>query len=247
MGNFIIDDIQKEKILKEEQKLLKILKDERSSIYNSCRGFRFVHAPNERGILELQVEEVVEEDKWKTIQESDKWRKLQENISNQENKVAELEKSIDEEKRQKLIDFLTIQNDKVRAENFLKSIKSYTLYKILYYDEYPNPIRKFEKLRLIDAIKWCYENWFAEILPVEVDGTAKSCYSTYILTHFDTTFEGHEVISKIYLDMSYSPKEDLHGGLYCEGQQYIHLNRKELLKIKECMCCIEKEECSSRS
>ena len=45
----------------------------------------------------------------------------------------------------------------------------------------------------------------------------------------------------MYLDMSYSNEEEFHGGLYCEGQNYIHLNKEELLDIKNHIYCIGME------
>lgn len=41
--------------------------------------------------------------------------------------------------------------------------------------------------------------------------------------------------------MRYSPKEDLHGGFYFEGQEYVHLKEKHLLEIRECLCGIRNE------
>ena len=241
MANFIIDNAKDEEALEKEEELLKSLRNKKSELRNSCKGFRFINTSNRIGRLKMQLVEVFEEDKWDAIQQSEEWKELQENTLSQWNKVEELKYRISERKEEDLIRFLAIQSNEVYAKGFLRSVKDYVKRKILYYDMYPKPIERFEKLRVLDAIKWCYENWFLEVRPAEVDGSGRSCYYTYILTYFDPIFKGHESISKMYLDMSYSNEEEFHGGLYCEGQNYIHLNKEELLDIKNHIYCIVME------
>lgn len=63
-GYFIIDNAKDEETLEKRRGLLKSLRNKKSELRNSCKGFKFVNTSNKIGRLEMQLEEVFEEDKW---------------------------------------------------------------------------------------------------------------------------------------------------------------------------------------
>ena len=92
----------------------------------------------------------------------------------------------------------------------------------------------FSKKAIFRELRY-YRNWYLEEYKCPITGKVLNCYLTYALTQFKTSYSSYPVISKIFLDTEYVDGKRLSGGLYCEGQEYIHLTRTETWNIIERM------------
>lgn len=95
-------------------------------------------------------------------------------------------------------------------------------------------IKDFSKKAVFRGLRH-YKNWYIEKYKCPITGKMLKCYVAYALTQFEASYFGYPIISKIFLDTEYVDSKRLSGGLYCEGQEYIHLTRTEEWEIIERM------------
>ena len=95
-------------------------------------------------------------------------------------------------------------------------------------------VKDFSKKAIFRELRY-YRNWYLEEYKCPITGKVLNCYLIYALTQFKTSYSSYPVISKIFLDTEYVDGKRLSGGLYCEGQDYIHLTRTETWNIIERM------------
>lgn len=93
-------------------------------------------------------------------------------------------------------------------------------------------MRKFSKDYVLKRLS-AYKNWEVGTYVCPVTGKTRTCYVAHVLTQFESSYEEYPVVARVILDVEYVDGKRLSGGLYCEGQDYIHLTRTEVWSIKK--------------